>query len=1127
MSEDFTPQSASYNLGRAVGWSAYEEFLKEYASAYPELENAEPGRRLSDYVPEPVYLRAITFGVSKYLNLPTGTNAWNIEEGDEGTDYTPHLLTQIVECRGANWGCTPIIGLNYSSAQVVEDIAKRRKLEKAISSIFSCESVNSEGVPVSSTNRLGGYLKFYASPELKDTSIEMLPLIVRGLDVDALITEHPNEDICWGPQGLLFGGNGLTGGKTQEVVAERKILSTALPQLYKSSPYVDFQSSSPKSSYPNEDPSSPSSWAYSGQVNYDTVKKEIELRSVDIPEGTSYLSTVITIPHQFVKDTHDNDVFRAPPSLYGSRSYADDFKGLEFAKEYVVPFDTAAPYHIRIMPHDHNISPDMYYEYQGLYCKNVVVLHETEGDAPSYIFQQLYEHDGDVKVIPVSDDTLVGIQNTIQASFATYPMVATLINNPGGDFWNYEDHNVIANLELRGALSLTFAQEYAFDPYPEGYPEEEYTTASQRSADLNTLNRLFTWHDANNNRVNKAIWDAMVADNPARVADYRWIIINPNQSFDAPHYSYLVPIDKKTGRFRFVQKAHAEKNAPAWFVIRTHRYGLGKVIVEDNNERYEFLYADDTRYYAGSDGKITSTSMTAKNENAIIGYVIFNTGSIKICDTTRTYERSWNALTGEWVTSSTPLSSPWNTLVNNNANLEVLYESIHAPHLSPRLDYAYNSDTYTFTAKPVVPEHQILHPDPNNNSEQTVSVTIRAWTAAERNIFEKAVKGINEATSGWRGFPFSSPGSDEDEVIYPDSFITEWWNNGKVGPIEAENNMALEQYISKKQGVQSVVVDGLRHRPTLNDALADYLNLPEEAWETAMETLTLKDFLMQGCGFSLADYNDWKEEIFPGAAPGVENMKLAQLMLNTFYRDLDEPVTGSLPETSGLNLNFVILSHDSAASSIAYRPSIGDTTVLVPSDDPTGPHDMVSAPPKSLSGDPTDNGQWVKVVNIPFGLSDVTAADCWIVTANFPEAAPMRPCLIEVDPEFQKPGGVQAAIGKSGLHETWSLALTDYNGALFPTSGTAGLIPDPEDTSTITTWDDTITWTVLLEALGNNKRIDILGEALRHLKSVIKDAGSDEHGGFYITLHNEKRIYFSSQAPDSANIPDGSIGIGW
>lgn len=64
-----------------------------------------------------------------------------------------------------------------------------------------------------------------------------------------------------------------------------------------------------------------------------------------------------------------------------------------------------------------------------------------------------------------------------------------------------------------------------------------------------------------------------------------------------------------------------------------------------------------------------------------------------------------------------------------------------------------------------------------------------------------------------------------------------------------------------------------------------------------------------------------------------------------------------------------------------------------------------------------------------------------------------------------------------------------------------------------------IYWAVILEALANNKSIDVLGDAMKALK-----AGLPKN---YIQFPNGLRLYISNTQPDDTDVPIGSIGIGW
>lgn len=68
-----------------------------------------------------------------------------------------------------------------------------------------------------------------------------------------------------------------------------------------------------------------------------------------------------------------------------------------------------------------------------------------------------------------------------------------------------------------------------------------------------------------------------------------------------------------------------------------------------------------------------------------------------------------------------------------------------------------------------------------------------------------------------------------------------------------------------------------------------------------------------------------------------------------------------------------------------------------------------------------------------------------------------------------------------------------------------------------------INWAALLEALANNKSIDILGDNMKALKSGLNSGTYP-----YIQFSNGLRLYISPTEPTPNNsIPVGSIGIGW
>lgn len=71
-----------------------------------------------------------------------------------------------------------------------------------------------------------------------------------------------------------------------------------------------------------------------------------------------------------------------------------------------------------------------------------------------------------------------------------------------------------------------------------------------------------------------------------------------------------------------------------------------------------------------------------------------------------------------------------------------------------------------------------------------------------------------------------------------------------------------------------------------------------------------------------------------------------------------------------------------------------------------------------------------------------------------------------------------------------------------------------------------ITTAYILEAIANNKSIDILGDKMKALKAGFEKETSAGNVG-YVQLPNGLRLYISSTKPTATDVPIGSIGIGW
>lgn len=117
-------------------------------------------------------------------------------------------------------------------------------------------------------------------------------------------------------------------------------------------------------------------------------------------------------------------------------------------------------------------------------------------------------------------------------------------------------------------------------------------------------------------------------------------------------------------------------------------------------------------------------------------------------------------------------------------------------------------------------------------------------------------------------------------------------------------------------------------------------------------------------------------------------------------------------------------------------------------------------------------------------------------------------------------------------------------------SGTPYPLNNPPTAGHLTTKNDNIYWTALLEALVNDKDIDILGDKLKDFKSHLPDiqstgrlnlsgtaesivggmftaGGRLKSGAIYIEFSNGMRLFISPTNPGTADAREGDVGIGW
>lgn len=193
----------TYNTGRVVGWSTYEEFLKE-TGADPNV--------ITNYI----YQTLVTYGVTRVVELIPGQ--WVESNGGQ-------FYTQTVRVPGASWGAVPIVGIDYESYENVftnpaatdtsteqTDAVEKADLEEAVGNIFAVYVSDATGKKATSSVAAHGYLTFIAYPDILAFDKKMaaisgatMKLIVRGLSMEDLDV----STLYYGPQGFVFAGNGL------------------------------------------------------------------------------------------------------------------------------------------------------------------------------------------------------------------------------------------------------------------------------------------------------------------------------------------------------------------------------------------------------------------------------------------------------------------------------------------------------------------------------------------------------------------------------------------------------------------------------------------------------------------------------------------------------------------------------------------------------------------------------------------------------------------------------------------------------------------------------------------------------------------------------------------------------
>lgn len=195
----------TYNTGRVVGWSTYEEFLKETGTDPNSITNY-------------IYNTLVTYGVTRRVELQASEGAWKLSHGGK-------FYTQTIRVKGASWGAVPIVGLDYESYMDVFsspttsetnveqlDEIEKSSLEEAVGNIFTVYVSDENGNKSTSSVADHGYLTFVAYPDILKFTKDIeaisggtMKLIVRGLSLEDLDV----NTLYFGPQGFVFAGNGL------------------------------------------------------------------------------------------------------------------------------------------------------------------------------------------------------------------------------------------------------------------------------------------------------------------------------------------------------------------------------------------------------------------------------------------------------------------------------------------------------------------------------------------------------------------------------------------------------------------------------------------------------------------------------------------------------------------------------------------------------------------------------------------------------------------------------------------------------------------------------------------------------------------------------------------------------
>lgn len=420
--------SKTYNLGRVVGWSAYEEFLKENP-------NVDPTK-----ITRNIYTDMITYGVSIRVTLNPNIE-WTTYSGEQGD-----LLKRTIPCPGAEWGTVPIIGLDYEQYILDKDMEKKSLAERAISTIFSAQCSNERGQAVESSSSKGGYLTIYATPNIKETGLTEIKLIIRGLGVEAI--DSPN--LYLGPQ-ALFTGNNFSKGNGVSVEANRQIPRTQRPtQSLVDAPVIDMQSGNPNTAY--------NSSSEDALYGTDVIPSDATLRLTNINTESKKLGYLVTYAPKSSNG-------KLPVGLYGTEVDVPTVKNNPEVNLY--PIDVHAPYHPRVFPNtEEDISNSSAIDTVKLLESSQIGatgFMRDEGATDSYV---LYELNGSDKVVPVSNDEVVNLNGVKSA----YTNLFALDTDDSGNALTIENLQKLKYLRFIDVASGYVSKEF-IDTYGIGLNE--------------------------------------------------------------------------------------------------------------------------------------------------------------------------------------------------------------------------------------------------------------------------------------------------------------------------------------------------------------------------------------------------------------------------------------------------------------------------------------------------------------------------------------------------------------------------------------------------------------------------------------------------------------------------------